>query len=145
MKRLLMAASAVLALGFAGSSDASAQHYGCNSGFGGGYSSGYGVGYGSGFGGGYSSPRLSVSVGYGNYGGYPSQVFGNTGFNSGFSGYNGYSGYGGNQGFGGSSTWHDTSHLDYHAPSAVRHRGHIDYIPGHYDVHRTGHRDRHGY
>ena len=41
MKRLLMAASAVLALSFFGASDASAQ-YGCNSGFGGGYSSGFG-------------------------------------------------------------------------------------------------------
>jgi len=145
MKRLLIAASAVLALGFAGSSDASAQHYGCNSGFGGGYSSGYGGGYGSGFGRRYSSPRLSVSVGYGNYGGHPSQIFGNSGFNSGFSGYNGYSGYGGHHGIGGHSTWHDTSHLDYHGPSLVPHRGHFDYIPGHYDLHRTGHWDRHGH
>lgn len=148
MKSLLIAVSAVLALSFVGSSDASAQHYGCNSGYsGGGY--GYGGGYngggfggnygGFGYGGGYSSPRLSVSVGYGNYGGYSSQNFGNSGFNS------GYGGYGGNHGFGGYSTWHDTSHLDYHAPSLVPHRGHLDYVPGHYDVHRTGHWDHHGY
>lgn len=139
MRRFLMAVSAVFALSFVGSSDVSAQHHGCNSGFGrsfgGGYSSGYGGGYG--YSGGYSSPRLSVSVGYGNYGGYQSQNFG-------FSGHHGHSDYGGNHRFGGYRTWHDTSHLDYHAPSAVRHHGHIDYIPGHYDVHRTGHWDRHG-
>ncbi|MEJ7591324.1 MAG: hypothetical protein WKF77_07230 [Planctomycetaceae bacterium] len=129
MKRLLIAASAVLALSFVGSSGAWAQHYGCNSGYGGGYNSGYG--------GGYSSPRLSVSVGYGNYGGYPRH--------SGYSGYNGYSGYGGHHGFGGHSTWHDTSHLDYHSPSLVPHGNHLDYVPGHYDVHRTGHWDRHGH
>jgi hypothetical protein len=135
MKRLLIAVSAVLALSFVGSSDASAQHYGCNSGYGGGYSSGYG-GYYGGYGGGYSSPRLSVSVGYGNYGGYAAQNYGNAVYNS---------GYGGNHGYGGYSTWHDTSHLDYHAPSLVPHRGHYDYVPGHYDVHRTGHWDRHGH
>ncbi len=139
MKRLLIAASAVLALSFVGLRDASAQDYGCNTGFGGGYSSGYGGGFG--YGGGYSSPRLSVSVGYGNYGGYPSQNF----RNSGYSGYNGHSGYGGHHRVGGYSTWHDTSHLDYHGPSLVPHRGHFDYVPGHYDVHRTGHWDHHGH
>lgn len=136
MKRLLIAASAVLALSFVGLRDASAQHYGCNTDFGGGYSSGYGGGFG--YGGGYSSPRLSVSVGYGNYGGYPSQSVRH-------SGYNGYSGYGGHHRVGGHRTWHDTSHLDYHGPSLVPHGNHLDYVPGHYDVHRTGHWDRHGH
>ncbi len=137
MTRLLFAASVVLALSLFGSSDASAQHYGCNSGYGGGYSSGYGGNYGGyGYGGGYSSPRLSVSVGYGNYGGYATQNYGNSVYNS---------GYGVNHGYGGHRTWHDTSHLDYHAPSLVPHRGHFDYVPGHYDVHRTGHWDRHGH
>ncbi len=128
MKRFFIAASAVLALSFAGSSFASAQHHGCNS--------GYGGGYGRGYGGGYSSPRLSVSVGYGNYGGY-----------SGYSGYGGHSGYGGYPSYGGHghSSWHDTSHLDYHGPSLVPHRGHFDYVPGHYDVHRTGHWDHHNH
>lgn len=136
MKELMIAASALFALSFVGTSDASAQHHGCNSGFGGGYSSGYSGGYG--YGGGYSSPRLSVSVGYGNYGGYPLQSFGN-------SGYGGYSGHGGYPVYGGHRTWHDTSHLDYHTPSLVPHRGHFDYVPGHYDVHRTGHWDHHGH
>lgn len=140
MKRLLIAASAVLALSFVGSSDASAQHHGCNSGYGGGYSSGHGGGYRHG--GGYSSPRFSVSVGDGNYGGFSSQNYGNAVFNS---GYSGNLGYGGNHGYGGHRTWHDTTHLDYHAPSLVPHRGHLDYVPGHYDVHHTGHRDPHGH
>lgn len=37
--------------------------------------------------------------------------------------------------------WHDTTHLDYHRPSAVRHGNHYDIIPSHYDVHRSGHWD----
>jgi hypothetical protein len=36
-------------------------------------------------------------------------------------------------------TYHNTTHLDYHAPQLVPHNGHLDYVPGHYDVHRTGH------
>jgi len=82
-----------------------------------------------------------VSVGYGNVGGYPSNNFQSMGYNSGYSGYNrrgGYPAYGGVH-----SSWHDTSHLDYHGPSLVPHRGHLDYVPGHYDVHRTGHWDTH--
>ena len=35
--------------------------------------------------------------------------------------------------------WHDTTHLDYHPASVVRHGSHWHVIPGHYDVHRTGH------
>ena len=128
MKRFFIAASAVLALSFVGSSFASAQHHGRHSGYG--------------YGGRYSSPRLSVSVGYGNFGHY-----------SGHSGYGRHQGYGQHPGFGGyqvygghgHSSWHDTSHLDYHGPSLVPHRGHFDYVPGHYDVHRTGHWDHHGH
>ena len=81
MKRLLVAASAVLALSMAFSSQASAQHYGCSSG----------------------------------YGGH------------------------------GHRTWHDTSHYDYHAPSLVPHRGHYDYVPGHYHRHQTGHWDHYSH
>ncbi|WP_164103449.1 hypothetical protein [Candidatus Laterigemmans baculatus] len=35
--------------------------------------------------------------------------------------------------------YHDTSHYDYHPPTIVPHRGHYDYIPGHYHFHRSGH------
>ncbi len=35
--------------------------------------------------------------------------------------------------------FHDTSHFDYHPPQLVPHNGHIDFVPGHYDLHRTGH------
>ena len=130
MKRLLVAASAVWALSLAFSSQASAQHYGCGSGYG--------------YGGGYSSPRLSFSVGYGGNSRFGS---GYSGFNSGYSGYGGHSGYGGYPAYGGHvhQTWHDTSHYDYHAPSLVPHRGHSDYVPGHYDLYQTGHWDRHGH
>ena len=118
MKRLLVAASAVLALSMAFSSQASAQHHGCSSGYG--------------YGGGYSSPRLSFSVGYGGHSGYGS---GYSRFNSGYSGYGGH----------GHRTWHDTSHYDYHAPSLVPHRGHYDYVPGHYHRHQTGHWDHYSH
>ncbi len=37
--------------------------------------------------------------------------------------------------------WHDTTHLDYHGPSIQRHGFHFHYVPGHYDVHRSGHYD----
>jgi len=125
MKSLLCAASAVLALNVVGSSEASAQHYACGSGYG--------------YGGGYSSPGLSVSIGYGNVG------YGNVGGYSSYgTGYNQFQGYGGGPVYGGrtSRVWHNTSHLDYHGPSAVPHRGHLDYVPGHYDQHRSGHWDR---
>ena len=37
--------------------------------------------------------------------------------------------------------YHDTTHLDYHRPSLQRHGNHFHVVPGHYDVHRTGHYD----
>jgi len=135
MKGLLVAVGATLALGFVGVSDASAQHYGCNSGYG-----------GSSYYGGHLSPRLSLSVGYGNVGVYPTQNYGYSGFNSGFGGgyiqpvgYSHYPFYSGHV----HRSWHNTTHLDYHALSLVPHRGHLDYVPGHYDVHRSGHWDIH--
>lgn len=131
MKSLVFAAGALMALSFVCSSDAAAQHYGRS----------YGGGHGRSYGGGYSSPGLSVSVGYGNIGGYRSNNFRSVGYNSGFSGYNRGVGYPAHRGV--HSTWHDTSHLDYHGPSLVPHRGHFHYVPGHYDVHRTGHWDTH--
>lgn len=36
-------------------------------------------------------------------------------------------------------TYHDTSHYDYHPTSIQRHRNHYHVVPGHYDLHRTGH------
>ena len=69
-----------------------------------------------------------------------------------YGGY-GYGGYGYGQrgyfrgGYGGAYRphydYHDTTHLDYHPRTARRHFDHYDYTPGHYDVHRSGHWDRH--
>ncbi len=42
-------------------------------------------------------------------------------------------------GFGYRPYFHDTSHLHYHGPRVVPHNGHFHVLPGHYDVHRTGH------
>jgi hypothetical protein len=39
--------------------------------------------------------------------------------------------------------WHNTSHYDYHPGGYQRHYNHYDYVPGHFDYHRTGHWDRH--
>lgn len=38
-------------------------------------------------------------------------------------------------------------HYDYHSPSLVPHRGHLDYVPGHYDLHygHHGHRGHYGH
>jgi hypothetical protein len=41
------------------------------------------------------------------------------------------------------SHWHNTTHLDYHPGGLVRHYDHYDYVPGHFDVHRSGHWDPH--
>jgi hypothetical protein len=41
--------------------------------------------------------------------------------------------------YGGYGFYHDTTHLDYHAPQVYRHRNHLHYQPGHFDIHRTGH------
>jgi hypothetical protein len=75
--------------------------------------------------------------GYGGYirGGY------RPGVNLYSSGYRGFSvGVGGlNLNFGGYPQWHDTSHLHYHPGSFQRHGNHYDFVPGHYDLHRSGH------
>ena len=90
-------------------------------------SCGYGGGYG-GYGGGYGGYGGGLSIG---------------------SGFGGYGGYGGGYGRGLSinlyrpsyspPAWHDTTHYDYHPGGLVPHRGHFDYVPGHYDLHRSGH------
>lgn len=127
MTRLLIAMSAVLALGVFGADQASAQVCNYGGGYGGGYG-GYGGGYGSGISGVYSTPRFSIQIGssrgYSNYGG----------FNRGHYGYGGGVAH---------RTWHDTSHYDYHPPTLVPHRNHYHVIPGHYDLHQTGHWDTH--
>lgn len=43
--------------------------------------------------------------------------------------------YGGGYG----PSWHDTSHLHWHSGGYVPHGNHFDYVPGHFDVHHTGH------
>jgi hypothetical protein len=35
--------------------------------------------------------------------------------------------------------YHDTTHYDDHPPSVYRHGSHYHYVPGHYDLHRSGH------
>lgn len=34
--------------------------------------------------------------------------------------------------------WRDTSHLDYDPPVTINRGDHLDYVPGHYHVHRSG-------
>lgn len=51
-----------------------------------------------------------------------------------------YRGYSGGYGWGGPyPTWHDTSHFDYHPGYVVPHGNHLDFVPGHYDFHPSGH------
>jgi len=35
--------------------------------------------------------------------------------------------------------YHDNTHLDYHPPTVYQHGWHTHMVPGHYDVHRSGH------
>ncbi|MEZ6058020.1 MAG: hypothetical protein R3C01_15075 [Planctomycetaceae bacterium] len=35
-------------------------------------------------------------------------------------------------------TYYNRTHLDYHPASVVRHHGHYDVLPAHYDIHRAG-------
>lgn len=87
----------------------------------------------------------TASAGWG--GGFGYSNYGNRGYSNSSYGYQrsrGYSQFGvsnrgyGSRGYGG-ARYHDTTHLDYHAPSINRHGNHYDYTPGHYDVHRSGH------
>lgn len=36
-------------------------------------------------------------------------------------------------------TYHNTSHYDYHPTQIVPRGNHTHYVPGHYDLHQTGH------
>lgn len=69
--------------------------------------------------------------GYGYYGGH--------GVQRGY-GYPGYSTYPSvSPGCYSAPRWHDTTHYDWHPGGWQRHGNHFDYVPGHYDLHRTGH------
>ncbi len=124
MKRLLtlsaVLVSAVLAAAIFMGSSAQAAGFGVS--WRNGYNN-YSGGYSHGGNGYY---RQSYSRNYGNYG----SRF-NTGYRSNYGSYPSL-GYG--------RSYHDTSHYDYHPPSVQRHRGHLDYTPGHYDFHQSGHR-----
>ncbi len=132
-----LAFAVIVAFSMMTSSSANAQscrsggYYGGGQAYGGGYyntgSSYYGGGHGSGISIGGGGISIGVGRNYG-YGGY------NRGVNLSVyrSPYSGHSTYR-------RPVYHDTSHLDYHAPSINRHGNHYDYVPGHYDVHRTGH------
>ncbi len=39
------------------------------------------------------------------------------------------------------TTYHDTSHYDYHPGYVLPHGNHLDVVPGHYHFHRDGHYD----
>lgn len=121
MKRWILTFVTAGALGLLGTATASAQNYGW-------MGSGYGYG--------------GLDCGYGGYGGRYS-----AGHGSGYDPFRvhsagiGFSGSGINVGigFGRPAGWHDTSHLHYHPGGVVRHRNHFHVVPGHYDVHRSGH------
>ena len=115
IKNATFAAAAFAAVALMGVENADAQSCGGSRGvisIGGGGHHGHG-----GFG-------ISINRGYGNH-------FGHGYHNVGYGGFHSYR----------RPVWHDTTHLDYHGPSLQRHGNHYDYVPGHYDVHRSGHWD----
>ena len=67
------------------------------------------------------------NYGYNNYARPHTSYYGNNGGGFGFNGY------------GRAPVWHDTTHYDYHPGGYVPHGNHIHYVPGHYDLHRSGH------
>ncbi|MCA9158864.1 MAG: hypothetical protein KDA72_11085 [Planctomycetales bacterium] len=115
IRNLLLSAAAALGALSMGATEASAQwgHHGGH----------HGVQLGAHHGGHHSSH-------YGGYHALPS-------YSSYYSGGLGYSsGYQVRR-----PVYHDTTHLDYHGPSLQRHGFHYHVVPGHYDVHHTGHFD----
>jgi len=91
---------------------------------------------GCGYGNSYGGSSYNYGSGYGS-------TYGNYGSNYGSNFNRSYNNYGSNYGHfnrsNNQSVYHDTTHFDYHAPSFQRHGNHIDFVPGHYDLHRTGH------
>lgn len=81
------------------------------------------------FGGGGAHVDASYSYGSygGNYGCYPQSTY----YGGGWGGWVGH------------SDWHNTTHVDYHRGGYAPHQGHLEYSPGHFDTHSSGHRDRH--
>ncbi len=97
-----------------------------------------------------ASAGWGLSIRSGNYGhpNYSTSAYPNRGY-----GYQNY-GYQSNRSYrqssysnrgyrGGHTDYHDTTHRDYVPQTVTQHRGHLDYTPAHYDVHRSGHYDRH--
>lgn len=122
MSRFILSAVAIVGLLAVSSDSAFAQH--CHRG---GYGGWY---YGGGYGGGsygvqvYSTPSYYAPQ-------YVSNAYPSYNYQPSYPSYTPIYNYGG--------SYHNTSHYDYHGPSLQRHRGHYDYVPGHYDYHRTGH------
>ena len=92
----------------------------------------------------------TASAGWGPGNGYRANSYGNSAYghqnygNQTRRGYaqSGYSNWGGGYG-GGHSDYHNTTHFNYQPPTINRHGNHFDSNPGHYDLHRSGHYDRH--
>ncbi|MCA9135887.1 MAG: hypothetical protein KDB00_03990 [Planctomycetales bacterium] len=81
---------------------------------------------------------FSISIGNYGYRGYPGNVpsiyYGRSYRPS----YNYSRVYGHSQSFGG--YYHPRQpHYDYHPPTLIPHGNHLDYVPGHYDLHHRGH------
>lgn len=110
LTKWIAAPAIALGLMFAGDAPKAEAQYGCYGGGYGGYSGGGGYG---------------ISIGVGRYPAYQSAYRSRL--------------HGSHYGYGRRSYYHDTTHLDYHAPSIRRHGDHFHAVPGHYDVHRTGH------
>ncbi|MBL4885931.1 MAG: hypothetical protein JKY95_15540 [Planctomycetaceae bacterium] len=109
MKTTLLCAAAVLGLAFMASTQVEAGH---GNRCGSNYRNSYSNNY---------SNNYSNSSRYGNYNNYNN-------YNRRSNGYS-YR----------SPSYHNTSHYDYRGPSLQRHSSHLDFVPGHYDYHRTGH------
>jgi hypothetical protein len=115
MRNFVICTAAVLGMAFVGSASVEAGH--CNSNRNSGRYSQYGWRTNN-----YSNFNRSYNRGY------------NSNYNS-----NRYGNY--NNVYRSTPSYHNTSHLDYHGPSLQRHGYHLDVVPGHYDVHRSGHYD----
>lgn len=96
-----------------------------------------------------STAQAQYGIGAGVYSrGIPNYGFGNYGYNN--YGYNNvqprtnyYSnGVRYNSYYRGGPVWHDTTHYDYHPGGYVPHGNHLHYVPGHYDLHQSGHYHR---
>ena len=119
IRNLLLSAAAALGALSMGATEANAQwgHHGGH----------HGVQHGGHHGVHHSGHHASHYGGYHTLPSYSSLYSGGLGYNSGYQVRR--------------PVYHDTTHLDYHGPSLQRHGLHFHVVPGHYDVHRTGHFD----